>query len=836
MTASSVRSTSFKALMLVLAVLMLGLFLAVASPGASVQASPALAPAASIVVNDAGDTTGACATTGVGTCTLRDAITYANSNAGPDTITFNIPFLGGCTGVNQCTISLGSVLPPITGDVTIDGAANNGRITLDGGGSHGIMEVPSGGTLTVNALTFTHANATLGGAIRVSFGTLNVSDSTFRDNNNTSLAGTGAAISNTGGSVNVANSTFVNNTTSFLLNGGAIWNNATLNVTNSTFSGNRAGGVGGAIYNFGTLTLKNSILADSTGGGDCVSAGTATGNNNLIENIRSACGLTNGSNGNIIGTDPNLAALVDNGGPTQTMALNSGSAAIDAGDDAVCAAAPVNNLDQRGVTRPQGAHCDIGAYERASLRFTIEAPTVQTSQVACPSPGVSLQEDFDSLSGSGVNQVTGGALGDYVASGPFLTVFGQDEFGGSDFPNNPTKKYLELETGGATTGYYDLDFTAAGGPGPVGYFGFWWSAGDGSNVLEITRVDGTVETFTTQSIMNSPALQGSPNCPDAGTATCHFGNPTTAFLGQNAGEAYVFVNIYAQNEASKIVSVRFTATTGGFESDNHTVCVDLIDPANQTGSGLGGIVIKKVTIPGNNTSFDFTDNIEAPNAFSLSNGQQRSFLNVPPGMYTVTEESNTGSFQLRLLSCVDGDSLGTPSTGDVDTRTATINVDLNETVTCTFTNSNQPLGVTLASFDAAAQADHVLVTWETVSELENSGFNLYRTETTDPPSAADLLAFVPSQGPGSAQGFFYSHEDYDVTTGHAYWYWLEDVDFSGITTMHGPVSVVFTGPTAVTLSGLEAEASQPATWPWLLAAVLGAALAAALVWQRREEA
>ncbi|MCB0256721.1 MAG: hypothetical protein KDI55_23625, partial [Anaerolineae bacterium] len=673
-------------------------------------------------------------------------------------------------------------------------------------------------------LTVTNGNAFLSSAGVYNAGAVVVvSNSTFIHNH----AASGSHIKNDGGgTMTIVNSTFFDPTTAT-----AIGNfSGTMTIYNSTIDGNNVSGSNGVVNNVtGSLTLYNTIVSNNEGV-DCT--GTLTADSFNLDNDGTCDNATSKTVAEI-----NLQPLADNGGHTFTMALGSSSAALDTADDAVCAASPVNGLDQRGVVRPQGVHCDVGAFEvTVPLRFTIEAPTVQTSQVVCPSPGGALIEDFDSLSGVGANLIAGGALGDYVASGPFLTIFGQDKFGGADFPNNPTKKYLELETGGGATGYYDLDFTAPGGPGPVGYFGFWWSAGDGSNVLEITRVDGTVETFTTQSIMNSPALQGSPNCPDAGTATCHFGNPTTAFLGQNAGEAYVFVNIYAQNEASKIVSVRFTATTGGFESDNHTACVDLIDPGNQTGSGLGGIVIKKVTIPGNNTSFDFTDNIEAPNAFSLSNGQQRSFLNVPPGMYTVTEEPNTGSFQLRLLSCVDGDSLGTPSTGDVDTRTATINVDLNETVTCTFTNSNQPLGVTLASFDAAAQADHVLVTWETVSELENSGFNLYRTETTDPPSAADLLAFVPSQGPGSAQGFFYSHDDYDVAAGHAYWYWLEDVDFSGITTMHGPVSVVFTGPTAVTLSGLEAEASQPATWPWLLAAVLGAALAAAVVWQRRKEA
>jgi hypothetical protein len=81
--------------------------------------------------------------------------------------------------------------------------------------------------------------------------------------------------------------------------------------------------------------------------------------NNLIEGIGSnACGLTNGVNGNIIGQDPNLGPLANNGGFTQTHALLAGSPAIDTGTNTGCPA-----TDQRGVTRPQGAACDVGAYE-----------------------------------------------------------------------------------------------------------------------------------------------------------------------------------------------------------------------------------------------------------------------------------------------------------------------------------------------------------------------------------------------------------------------------------------------------------------------------------------
>ncbi len=63
-------------------------------------------------------------------------------------------------------------------------------------------------------------------------------------------------------------------------------------------------------------------------------------------------------------TNPLLGALANNGGLTDTHALLDGSPAIDAGDNATCAAAPVSGVDQRGVLRPQGLVCDIGAYEQ----------------------------------------------------------------------------------------------------------------------------------------------------------------------------------------------------------------------------------------------------------------------------------------------------------------------------------------------------------------------------------------------------------------------------------------------------------------------------------------
>ena len=198
----------------------------------------------------------------------------------------------------------------------------------------------------------------------------------------------------------VTNGTFDQNTASG--DGGGIYSSiTTLRLTNSTFSGNDAGRWGGAhqhrprecrhhqrhlrphsaaadggggINNVsGTLTPTNTVIADNTAGGDCVDDGTLVdGGHNLIEDTGAgACGLTDDTNGNIIGQDPNLdpGGLQDNGGPTQTVAVRTGSPAINAGDQSICAntsgTAPVNGLDQRGVARPGAGlpNCTIGAYE-----------------------------------------------------------------------------------------------------------------------------------------------------------------------------------------------------------------------------------------------------------------------------------------------------------------------------------------------------------------------------------------------------------------------------------------------------------------------------------------
>ena len=107
------------------------------------------------------------------------------------------------------------------------------------------------------------------------------------------------------------------------------------------------------------MTVANSVVALSDSDGNCFnSAGSII---SLGHNLDSGntCGFA--SSGDLTDTDPWLGMLQANGGPTLTHALQPGSPAIDHADPMQCTPA-----DQRGVSRPQGSGCDMGAYEAAA--------------------------------------------------------------------------------------------------------------------------------------------------------------------------------------------------------------------------------------------------------------------------------------------------------------------------------------------------------------------------------------------------------------------------------------------------------------------------------------
>jgi hypothetical protein len=242
-----------------------------------------------------------------------------------------------------------------------DGISNKGKVTLVN------TTVVNNGDIGIdNSGTVTLINSSVGGnfiAGIINSGTVALTNSTITSNGN--------GISNNG-TATITNSSVNNNFQHGILNGG------TATVINSTLSRNSFGG----ITNAGTTTVTNSTL--NRNGAGIINEGTTNiGNTIIAQNSIDLLGridtindlgynligngedsvFVNGVNGNIVGTaanpvNPLLSPLANNGGSTQTQALLPGSLAIDAAN-------PSNfpTTDQRGVSRPQGARADIGAFE-----------------------------------------------------------------------------------------------------------------------------------------------------------------------------------------------------------------------------------------------------------------------------------------------------------------------------------------------------------------------------------------------------------------------------------------------------------------------------------------
>ena len=351
-----------------------------------------VAHATSYTVTTASDDNGANSCVAQGSVTLRDAINCANAHAAAagtatDTINFNIPATDPGCSAGVCTITPLGVLPPVSSTLTltIDASVSAQSIVISG--QPGVPMIQNNGPLNLNALTIANfsCNSNTQGcnfsAIRSYYAPLTVSNSTFA--NNMFVNGFGAAILQQNSTLAISNSTFYNNSVGF--GGGAIdCDTCTMTVTNTTFSGNTTGtfGDGGAIFNSGTATLHNTILAGGGTNGNCNTTGNPLidGGGNLSDDATNG-NYPNPCNFNLTGPAVtsfytqdvgsgefpglNLGPLASNGGPTQTIALLSGSVAISSGGVANCPA-----TDQRGAVRPLGGQspsCSSGAFQYAAL-------------------------------------------------------------------------------------------------------------------------------------------------------------------------------------------------------------------------------------------------------------------------------------------------------------------------------------------------------------------------------------------------------------------------------------------------------------------------------------
>jgi Kelch motif/Calx-beta domain len=279
----------------------------------------------------------------------------------------------------------------ITRSVTIQGEAAN-LVRIQGAGAGPVISTTSGTDVTLQGLTLSDGSggAQNGGGV-VNQGNLFIQDVLIESN---STQASGGGIANLG-KLTLVDSTLRGNQAGDTAGAIFLGKDSRLTAANVTLSGNKAVNGGGAIADsvLGTTTtaaISNTTIVQNTslnggGGIDLFSAHVSLVNTVLAQNNR-ASGLSNyegqaallisnghnledGNDAGFTGTgdqqnaSPLLAPLALNAGTTPSHALLVGSPAIDAGSSTVCSQIPVNGLDQRGVSRNQGAACDIGSYE-----------------------------------------------------------------------------------------------------------------------------------------------------------------------------------------------------------------------------------------------------------------------------------------------------------------------------------------------------------------------------------------------------------------------------------------------------------------------------------------
>ncbi len=560
---------------------------------------------------------------------LRDAMARADfdaSNGQSDTITFSAALAGQTITLVQGTLVLQDAG---SGTTTINGG---GVITVGGNPNFGVFSVSSGvhaslsglqlsggeknggisggaiyndgtlavanctfsndgfsndggaiyndsaGALTITNSTFSGNSANDGGAID-NFGTATIANSTFSSN---TAFEHGGAIDNDSGTLTVSNCTFSGNHGEY---GGAVDNGGTLSISNCTISGNSAHNPGGGVSSNGpSLVLMNSIVAQNTddGMGPDISADQSGGSNNLIGDGTGDGGITNGTNGNMVGTsanpiDPKLGPLANYGGATQTMALKPGSPAINAG----------------------------GSITLLSAAATSSATTITVANGAA----------IASTNGQYIIQIGSEQMLVTTVSGNTLTV--TRGYNGTTAASHTSGTGVILpfdQTGLARVGTPDIGAFEAQGTSLV-----VTTASDAANHTQISlrdamqRADADASNGQSDTITFAAALagqkitpvQGSFNLQDAGSGTTTINGGGVITLGGNSlADVFNFSSgVHALLTGLKISGEQNGGSSGGAIYNAGTLAVANCTFSNNTSQNNGGAIYSDGALTVTNSTF-----------------------------------------------------------------------------------------------------------------------------------------------------------------------------------------------------------------------------------------
>ncbi|MEM8640010.1 MAG: DUF4347 domain-containing protein [Cyanobacteria bacterium P01_G01_bin.54] len=286
-------------------------------------------------------------------------------------------FSFGAVTVTNSTVSGNSSGSNQGGGIASYGATTVTNSTVSGNSANSY----GGGILSFNAVTVTNSTVSGNSANRAGGGIASVGAVTLTNSTvsgNSSNAAGGGIFGN--GDVTLTDSTVSGNSANAA--GGGISSNGAATLTNSTVSGNSANSNGGAISSDGAVTATHSTIAFNSAngnGGGIYASNPSRLNNTIVANnstgatgpdlfgtfivnaslILDSSGATISGSNNILGQDPLLQPLANNGGSTQTHALPTGSPALDSGNNTLV----TTTTDQRGEVRIFNGTVDIGAYE-----------------------------------------------------------------------------------------------------------------------------------------------------------------------------------------------------------------------------------------------------------------------------------------------------------------------------------------------------------------------------------------------------------------------------------------------------------------------------------------
>jgi len=464
-----------------------------------------------------------------------------------DGFNMNLTIMNSTISGNIATGCGGGIYVEDTGGpLLIDNSVITGNQSSCNGGGIYFYDPDDAVTIRDTTISGNHADF-LGGGIYLydtDGGPFIIERSTISGND--ALAGGGLAFYGPDDAVLIENSTISGNQATAGSGGGlylySLYAGGTLNFV--TLTNNTAAGDGGGMaVAFGTVTISNSILADNTGGTapdlSTYVEGPAELSYSLLESTAGASYNDNG--GNIFSVDPQLAALANNGGPTQTQRPALTSPVVNAADPAF---APPPATDQRGQPRIYPVRADMGALELVGGVLQFNPTTYNVNESTPGSVTLTVVRDIGPDPAS-VDFTTNPGTATAGAGNDFTTTIGTLNFAPGDLSETFVVPILDDATAEgneqftATLGNPSIDATIAAGTATVTIVDdpagtAQWSAatastpeGAGSVTLSVTRIGGTEGALAA----NYTTANGSAGAPSdyattSGTVTFPAGDAT----------------------------------------------------------------------------------------------------------------------------------------------------------------------------------------------------------------------------------------------------------------------------------------------------------------------